>query len=109
MFSHRVTDPDARLPASATRIRVWAKPGSHRCAVEWDPWRERWTVAVREPASGGAANRAVLAVLAERLGVDPASVRWVRAGRAAAKEAEVVGLPTAEVERRLRAPATGAH
>jgi uncharacterized protein YggU (UPF0235/DUF167 family) len=102
MFSYRVTVPRTDSPAPAARIRIWAKPGSRRVEVLWDPWRERWTVAVPQPAIRGEANRAVLAVLAERLGVPTSDIRWVRAGTAAAKEAQVDGLTAAEVDRRLR-------
>jgi uncharacterized protein YggU (UPF0235/DUF167 family) len=108
MFSHRVTAPAAEKPGSSARIRMWVRPGSSAEDVRWDPWRGRWAVAVRERAVRGDANRAVLSFLAERLGVAPDALRWVHAGRTAAKEAEVVGLDDAQVERRLGGGAEGA-
>ena len=101
MFSHRVTGPAAEKPESSARIRMWVRPGSASEDVRWDPWRRRWAVTVRARAVRGEANRAVLSVLLERLRVSPDALRWVHAGRTAAKEAEVVGLDDAEVERRL--------
>ncbi len=83
------------------RIPLTAHPGSAGESVEWDPWRKRWSVHVREPAVGGRANRAILRTLADRLGVVPSAVRWIRAGSGSIKLAEVDGLSDAEVAARL--------
>ena len=105
MFSHRVSGLSAVSPPTGARLRIWAKPGSRRNSIRWDPWRERWTVAVTAPAVRGAANTAILLTLAERLGVEPTSLRWIHSGTGAAKEVEVVGLSIEEAARRLvRAP-----
>ena len=84
------------------RIEVWARPGSRREGIEWDEWRHRWVVSCREPPMGGRANEAILALLADRLGVPRPSVRYVVVGRARAKQVEVDGLTDADLAERLR-------
>ena len=84
-----------------TRIEIWAKPGASADAIQWDPWRRRWVVACRAPPAGGQANEAIRRLVAERLEVPDAKVRWVRAGRSRTKVIEVDGLSTGEVQQRL--------
>jgi len=50
---------------------------------------------------GGAANRAILALLAELLQVSPDAVRFLKAGTSATKSVEVAGISEGEVRRRL--------
>jgi uncharacterized protein YggU (UPF0235/DUF167 family) len=101
--------PPARVGArpgageARTRFAILARPGSDRAAIEWDPWRESWVVHCREPPVQGAANEAILALLAGWLSMPASSVRWVHAGRSARKRVEVLGLDEAEVRRRLAA------
>lgn len=84
------------------RVGVWARPGSRADSIVWDPWRKQWTVHCREPAREGRANAAILQLLADRLGVPRADVRYVRSGRSSSKVVEVEGLPTPQIEDRLR-------
>lgn len=83
-------------------LEVRARPGSSREEVLHDPWRKVWTVAVREPALDGRANRAILELLARVLKLAPAQVVWESAGRSRSKRVRVFGLRPEEVERRLR-------
>ncbi len=83
------------------QIRIWARPGNAEDALEWDPWRARWVVSCRAAAESGAANAAIAALLADRIGVSVTEVRWVHAGRSRAKQLEVAGLPDEELDRRL--------
>ena len=87
------------------RLPVWVRPGSAEDSIAWDPWRRAWTVRCRAPAVGGAANRAVLALVAERLSIAPSSVRWERAGTSRSKLIAVLGLTDEEVRERLSARA----
>jgi uncharacterized protein (TIGR00251 family) len=107
MFSHRVTGSGTDSPAVGARLRIWARPGSRRAGIAWDPWRKRWTVSVLAPAAHGQANEAIVAALAERLGVARSSIRWVHGGTSASKEVEVAGLSELEVERRLSGAVRG--
>jgi uncharacterized protein YggU (UPF0235/DUF167 family) len=69
---------------------------------------------VTAPPVGGAANRAIRALLADQLQVPPDSVQFLRAGTSPSKTVEVLGLDDEEVRRRLsgagatpRPPANG--
>lgn len=84
------------------QIRIWARPGSAEEALAWDPWRARWVVSCRSPAESGAANAAIAAFLADRIGIAVTEVRWVHAGRSRAKQLEAAGLSDEELDRRLR-------
>ena len=97
-------DPAREPGASATPVRlpVWARPGSDRDSLGWDPWRSRWVVHCRAPALAGAANEAIRTLVAGWLGLAPVSVRWARSGRSPAKWLEVDGLSEPEVDARLR-------
>lgn len=79
------------------KVEVWARPGSSRETVKWDEWRRRWVVSVTAPAVGGKANEAILALLAQRLGIPPARVGWLRSGTGRSKVLEVDGLTDEEV------------
>lgn len=81
---------------------MWARPGSSRDRLEWDRWRGRWTVCCRAPAIGGAANRAIVRMLAGQLGVPPEAVQVLAGEGARAKRIEVAGLDDSEIARRLR-------
>ena len=52
------------------RIAIWARPGSSRDYLDWDPWRRRWLVGCRAPALGGAANATILSLMARWLGTE---------------------------------------
>jgi uncharacterized protein len=59
------------------RLTVHAKPGSRKPGVEKLSERE-WTVRVREPATEGKANAAILRAVARELGLPPSALRLVR-------------------------------
>jgi len=85
------------------RVALWVRPGSHQDRMEWDDWRQRWVVSVRDPPAGGKANDGVVRMLAQRLGVPRSSVRIGVGGRTRTKLLEVDGLADAEISARLRA------
>jgi uncharacterized protein YggU (UPF0235/DUF167 family) len=87
------------------RIPLWVRPGSRSDGIEWDAWRARWVVHCRAPASKGAANRAVAALIADWLGLPPASVSWERAGTGRAKVLRAEGVTDDGAARRLRSRA----
>jgi hypothetical protein len=60
-----------------------------------------WKIRVAAPPERGAANRAVLELLATTLGVPPAAVRLVSGRASRDKMVEVAGLGPAEIEARL--------
>ncbi len=83
------------------RLRVWARPGSARDELDWDPWRHRWVIACRQEAVRGEANDALVALLSGWLGVGRERIRWVVGERSRAKSLEVDGLTDAEIAERL--------
>ncbi len=87
----------------AVVLSVRAVPGARRDEVRYDVWARAWVVAVRAPARGGQANRAILGLLADRLGVPSADLDWVGGTTSRRKRVAVRGLPPAEIERRLAA------
>jgi len=89
--------------AESTTLAILARPGSDREVIVWDVWRKRWAVSCREPARDGRANDAVLAVLADALGIARSRLRWTAGTRSRLKTVKVEGIPAAEIDRRLRA------
>jgi len=87
---------------SVAQVRIWVKPGSAADALAWDPWRKRWVVSCRAPPVGGAANRAVAAMMADWLGLPRPSVDWAQAGSSPSKVLSAEGISDAEADRRLR-------
>ncbi len=83
------------------RLTVRASPGADRDELRWDPWRKVWVVACRAPAVEGEANAALLALLAEWLGVPRGSLRWVAGGRSRTKVLEAEDLLAEELQLRL--------
>ncbi|MCI4372414.1 MAG: DUF167 domain-containing protein [Thermoplasmata archaeon] len=83
-------------------ISIWVKPGAGANRVGWDPWRKRWNVACRAAATHGEANRAVVQLMADWLGVPPSSVHWKIAGASRAKLLEVDGMTDSEAADQLR-------
>jgi uncharacterized protein YggU (UPF0235/DUF167 family) len=89
------------------RIQLWVRPGSVRDGLLWDPWRERWVVSCRAPATGGKANREVASLVAGWLDLPSGAVHWERAGSSRAKVLVAEGIHDADADRRLRAHAEG--
>ena len=93
-------DPPDR-PGARGRLTVRGHPGAATEGVRWDDWRKVWVVSVREMAIGGAANRAIVALIARSLGVRPDSVHLVRGATSPVKLVEIDGLSEEEIARRL--------
>jgi uncharacterized protein YggU (UPF0235/DUF167 family) len=62
-----------------------------------------WKLRVAAAPAGGAANRAVIALLAETLGLARPHVRLVAGGGSRDKVVDIAGLASGEAERRLAA------
>jgi uncharacterized protein len=90
-----------------TRLRLRVAPGARRASVEGrhgDAWKLRVVAAPER----GRANDAVIALLADVLGVEPRSVRVVAGVASRDKVVELSGLSSEEAERRLAAHGTRA-
>jgi uncharacterized protein (TIGR00251 family) len=83
-------------------LQVWAKPGSTRSSIKWDPWRKRWAVSVLSPAQKGQANEEILEVLARALNVPRTSLSVMHGATSSSKLIEVLGLDLETAEARLR-------
>lgn len=88
------------LPGGHTRLRLRVRPGGRRNAVLGEHGGAlRVTVAARPER--GKANEAVVALLADVLGL-PLSALEIASGRASPDKVVVIRLAAAEVRRRLR-------
>jgi hypothetical protein len=84
------------------RIELTVSPGAARSELvgrHGDGWRAR----VAAPPERGRANRALVELLAEALGVHRDRVAVVAGQAGRRKVVEVEGLDTAEIDRRLEA------
>ena len=91
------------MPLPETRLTVEVRPRAGRDEiVGWQGPRLR--VRVTAPPADGAANEAVRALLAERLGCAPSRVEIVRGHTARTKIVRVVGLAPGEAATRLALP-----
>lgn len=87
-------------------ISVKVIPRSGKNSVEWvkgeeEGEGERLKVRLTAPPVDGAANEALVALLAERLGVPKRQVVIVRGAKSRQKVVEVVGLSPADIRQRL--------
>ena len=89
-------------------LSVKVIPRSKRNSVEWESWEsgaggegERLRVRLTAAPVDGAANEALVALLAERLGLPKRQVVVVRGATSRQKVVEVVGLNLEDVKRRL--------
>lgn len=82
------------------RLRVRVIPRSRRNAIDW----EQGTLKVRltAPPVDGAANEALIALLAERLGLPKRSISILSGTTGRQKIVEIVGMTEEEVEERLQ-------
>jgi uncharacterized protein (TIGR00251 family) len=88
------------------RIELTVSPGAARSELvgrHGDGWRAR----VAAPPERGRANRALVELLAEALGVPRARISVVAGQTARRKVVEVDGLDEAEIDRRLEAESRG--
>jgi uncharacterized protein len=88
------------MEAPSTRLRVRVAPGAGAAAVV-GRYGDAWKLRVTAPPERGRANDAVVALLADALGLRRDAVRLVSGGSARDKVVEVDGLTTSEAERRL--------
>jgi hypothetical protein len=90
------------MPAPEARLTIEVRPRAGRDEIVG--WREgALRVRVAAPPAGGAANDAVRALLADRLGCAPSRVEIVRGLTARTKAVRILGLSPAAVTARLGA------
>lgn len=82
------------------RISVRVTPRSSKNTVEWTPGGLQ--VRLTAPPVDGAANEALIALLAERLGVAKRDIRVVRGTTSRQKVVEIVGMTLETVEQKIR-------
>ena len=87
-------------------VRVHVQPGAGRTAVS-GRHGDALKVKVGAPPQGGRANDAVVALLAEVLGVAVSAVTIVGGATSRSKRLKVSGVAPADVERRLELALTG--
>jgi uncharacterized protein (TIGR00251 family) len=94
--------PSMRLISKPDGIALAIKvvPGSSRQRVVGE-YGDGLKITVTAAAERGAANEAVIAVLADSLQIAAANVRIVRGHQSPRKEVLIVGLSAEEIERRL--------
>jgi len=82
------------------RLAVRVLPRSSRNSIEWE--QETLKVRLTAPPVDGAANEALIALLAERLDLPKRSISIVSGATGRQKIVEIVGMAEEEVEKRLR-------
>ncbi|HLQ11400.1 MAG TPA: DUF167 domain-containing protein [Ktedonobacteraceae bacterium] len=82
------------------RLTVRVIPRSSRNAIEWDQGVLK--ARITAPPVDGAANDALIALLAERLGMPRRSISIVRGATGRQKIVEIAGMTEAEVTARLQ-------
>ncbi|MGB9867265.1 MAG: DUF167 domain-containing protein [Bacillota bacterium] len=85
----------------SAKVRVHAKPGAKRCQLAWDG--ESLTAWLTAPPVEGKANRQLLELLKEVLGVSLKHLTIVSGGSSKHKVVEVVGLSQDELNEILAA------
>ncbi len=84
----------------STRLRLRVVPGAAKAGIV-GRYGEAWKVRVAAPPERGAANKAVIDLLARTLGVSPSAVRLVSGQGSRDKIVEVAGVRPADTEARL--------
>ena len=84
---------------AGTRLRLRVSPGAERAEVV-GRHGDAWKIRVPAPPERGRANDAVVALIANALGVDRGDVTLV-SGHGSRDKIVEVGLPAGETERRL--------
>jgi uncharacterized protein (TIGR00251 family) len=87
---------------AGTRLRLRVVPGARRSEIV-GRHGEAWKVRVKAPPERGAANDAVLELLAKALGVSRGDVRLVSGHGSRDKIVELTALEAEEAEARLAA------
>jgi uncharacterized protein len=81
-------------------IAVRVIPRSSRNTLEWEQGALK--ARLTAPPVEGAANEALLGLLAERLGVPKRAIQIVRGATSRQKTVEIVGMMAEEVERKVK-------
>ncbi len=84
----------------STRLRVRVVPGAKKPGIV-GRYGDAWKVRVAAPPERGAANDAVIELLAAALGIDPRDVRLVSGHASRDKIVELAGLRPGETDARL--------
>ena len=84
------------------RFAIKVVPGASRDRIV-GPLGDALKVAVSKPPEVGAANKAVVALLAKTLGVAPSQVQVVRGHTSPRKEVLVTGVPEHTIAQKLAA------
>jgi hypothetical protein len=90
-----------------TRLQVRVRPGARRDEVTSFMADGTLKVSVSAPPEEGRANRALIALLAETLGVSERQVRLTKGAGSRSKTVEVEGIEAAVVRHRLEAAMKG--
>ena len=88
---------------SNSKIQISVQPGARRTQLSGMGEDGVVRIAVKGPAQEGRANEAVVALLAERLGVPRSCVQVAQGAASRRKRIDVEGLGQDELERRLAA------
>jgi uncharacterized protein len=81
------------------RLTVRVIPRSSRNSIEWD--QEMLKVRLTAPPVDGAANEALIALLADRLGLPKRSISIVHGVTGRQKIVEIIGMTEEAVEQKL--------
>lgn len=88
-------------PEQSVRLRLRVVPRASRVALRLEP-DGSLRVWVQAPPVEGAANAAVIALLAERLRIPKRDITLVQGAASRGKVIAITGLPAEEITRRLR-------
>jgi uncharacterized protein YggU (UPF0235/DUF167 family) len=85
----------------SARLAVRLQPGARRAGVRGRLADGTLRLAVTEPPEAGRANRALIELVCELLGIEPPQVRLARGGSSRSKTLAIEGIAPAELERRV--------
>jgi uncharacterized protein (TIGR00251 family) len=83
------------------RLTVRVLPRSSRNAITWDKATGSYKAYLTAPPVDGAANEALVALLAESLKIPKRQIRIVHGATGRQKTVEIMGLAEQEIEKRL--------
>jgi uncharacterized protein len=88
------------MAGPSTRVRLRVSPGASSNAIV-GRHGDGWKIRVTAPPEDGKANDAVLRLLADRVGLPQVKLRLISGPSSRDKVVELMGIDTAEAERRL--------
>jgi uncharacterized protein (TIGR00251 family) len=102
-------DEAVRPAAGGASLRLDVQPGARQACFPagFQAWRGRVQARVPAPAEDGAANEALLRLVAAFFGVPPARVRLTAGAASRHKTVVVLGVAAADARARLRASLEG--